>query len=72
MSARIREVGPRDLGRFEVYVNARPVSPVYPHEPRARQRAEREARTHRHVSLARIFDDRPPRTIATWVDGVEQ
>lgn len=64
-----RITGPIDLGRWEVYVNARPVTPFYNEEPKAIKRAEREAKTHRHVQVARVFTDRPPRTVATWEDG---
>lgn len=61
--------GPIDLGRFEVYVNARPVKPVYASQPDAIARAEKEAKTHRHVVVARVFRERAPKNLAIWENG---
>jgi len=61
--------GPIDLGKFEVYVNARPVRPMYTSQPEAMARAEKEAKTHRYVQVARVFKERAPKSIAKWEDG---
>lgn len=69
MGARITELGER---RWEVFVNARPVRPLYTSQRTAIKRAKEEAKTHRHVTVALNVGSLRPRIVATWVDGEKQ
>jgi hypothetical protein len=55
--------------RFTVWVNTKEMTPTYQDKGQAIGRAEREAKTHRHVQVTRSTGDRRPYTVATWIDG---
>lgn len=69
MGARILEMGER---RWEVFVNARPVTPLYSSQRAAMKRAGEEARTHHSVTVALNVGKLRPRIVATWVNGKKQ
>ena len=66
MGARIVEIGPT---RWTVWVNTMEVRPSYDNESEAMERAEREARRYRIVTVSKASGNRRPRTVATWTDG---
>ena len=69
MPARITDISVRT---WVVWVNAQEVKPDYHTEAKAISRASQEARTHHHVQVVLNVGGRPPRNVATWVDGVRQ
>lgn len=69
MGARIIELGQR---RWEVFVNTRPVKPLYSSQRAAVKRAQEEAKTHHHVSVTLNVGNLRPRIVATWIDGEKQ
>lgn len=59
-------MGPR---HWQVYVNTRPVLPLYESERAAIKRAKAEAKTHRIVTVSLHVGNLRPRVVATWTDG---
>lgn len=66
MGTRVVQIGPT---LFTVWVNTKEMTPRYADKEQAIRRAEKEARTHRHVLVTRSTGGRAPRTIAKWEDG---
>lgn len=69
MGARITELGDR---RWEVFVNTRPVTPLYTSERAAFKRARSEAKTHHNVTVALNVGRLRPRIVGVWIDGKKQ